>query len=401
MTSAAPPRDRVAIVDLVRMLSILAVLAIHLQASGLSLSPSGRGSAIFSRFARNGSLGVAAFLAVSGFIITETVLRAEPDARRISRRSFYVKRAARLAPLAIVVLMGGMIVLALTEPSAARAFTFRNPAASFDGWFVLSFPAFAFNWLRLAREMSSSGFGLHWDIFWSLAIEEHFYLVFPLLLRRFGTGRRLVQVLLGLVCLGLAYRMVLRLAFPDRFLLVLIGTPAGADQLALGVLACLFLRRYRDWLTAVRQSILLAAGTLVLLGSWWVIDLGGVNRDLIWGPTMIALGVCALLVGGTHNAFFDRWPRLLTYPGELSYGLYLLHATTLFVLWDHVQGRGPWTAMVIYTMTTFAVAAVSYRVFEAPTNRALRRWALPPVPAAAEPGPSRVLNPTAPPAGGV
>jgi peptidoglycan/LPS O-acetylase OafA/YrhL len=65
--------------------------------------------------------------------------------------------------------------------SPATQFCFRRVDSRFDAPFWFSIPTFTFNWLRILRSNIVGGWGLHWDILWSLAIEEQFYLFYPLL----------------------------------------------------------------------------------------------------------------------------------------------------------------------------------------------------------------------------
>lgn len=360
------PRRRIVVIDLLRTLSIVAVLAVHIGAAGVVVG-SDAGTGVFHRFARNGSHGVTVFFVVSGFVITETILRWAPDPRHMSLRWFYAKRVGRLVPLAVVVLPLGAVVAVVAGESPAQAFVLRDPSALFDGWFVASFPALSFNWLRIAHEPQSYGFGLHWDVYWSLAIEEQFYLFFPLLLRWLGIGRRLVVALLGFVALGLAWRYAVATLYPDSVLWPLTSSPAAFDQLAIGVLACLASRaigaRRAPWAApAVIVGLALASWT------WAATDLAGPAAHRVWPQTAIAVGVAAVIVGGCRLRFLDRVPMALTAPGQLSYGMYLLHGLVLFATWGVVRGSGPWPALAFYVLAVVAVAWPVFRFFEQPAN---------------------------------
>ena len=96
-------RERIASVDLVRLVSILVVFAVHLHASGLVRLPeSSLARAAWLYFARNGSYGVSLFFVVSGFVITRTILRRSPSLAGIGLRDFYTRRAGRILPRSVL-----------------------------------------------------------------------------------------------------------------------------------------------------------------------------------------------------------------------------------------------------------------------------------------------------------
>jgi peptidoglycan/LPS O-acetylase OafA/YrhL len=96
--------------------------------------------------------------------------------------------------------------------------------------------------------------------------------------------------------------------------------------------------------------------------------------DRIWGPSAIALSLCLFLAAGIRRSWFgSRVLSVLTYPGQLSYGGYLLHASVLFVLWPFLRGRTAGEAFLVYGAATLLLAALVYRGFEVPANRAIRK----------------------------
>jgi peptidoglycan/LPS O-acetylase OafA/YrhL len=329
-------------------------------------------------FARNGSYGVTLFFVVSGFVITRTVLRRHPDLRGVDLRAFYARRAGRILPLLLLVLAIGSLGLKTLPLDTPRAqFCLRDPANHFDGWVFASVLTFSFNWLRIAREALSYGFGLHWDVLWSLSIEEQFYLGYPLLIRALGERRRLALALLLFVVMGPLSRAAAAAIRPGSFLLSYTASLPAFEQIAEGALLALLMERVGDapgprwWRRAEPVVGLLAVAGAVLVYRFTSLDQA---RDRVWGPSAIALCAFAALAVGIRRRWFER-PMLAPVArlGEYSYGSYLLHATVLFVLWPLLAGRHPALAFVLFAGATLALAGVVYRFFEVPANAAVRR----------------------------
>jgi peptidoglycan/LPS O-acetylase OafA/YrhL len=373
---------RLALVDALRFFSLLVVLAVHLaSAEVVVLPPEGLARDLWLDFARNGSYGVTLFFVISGFVITRTLLERETDLARLDIRAFYVRRFARIAPaLATFVLLGALAWTTVDGDTAREAFTLRHPAAAFDSAFWLSIPTLVFNWLLIAREtVTAPGFGLHWDVLWSLAIEEQFYLAYPWLLRKAGSLERAARWIAIFVVLGPLSRYVAHVVNPESFLLSYVNSFAGFEQIAMGALVCCALHRkpaVRSW-----DAFVAALGVVGLVVVYWKTTLA-YSIERVYGPTLLGLAASVTLYFGLRGAASvpsaadgarGAAAALLTTPGQWSYGGYLAHALVLFALWPTLYGRSAWSAFALYGVTTFAVAGLSFRFFEEPANKTLRR----------------------------
>jgi peptidoglycan/LPS O-acetylase OafA/YrhL len=372
------PSERLFAIDLVRLLSIAVVMAVHLHASGVAALPAHPLlREAWVNFARNGSYGVSLFFVVSGFVITRTILKRDPDLARLDRRGFYARRAGRILPLLLLVLLLGALALAtVAGPGPRTAFCLRDPVARFDLPFWLSLPSFSFNWLRLSREASAYGFGLHWDVLWSLAIEEQFYLFYPLLLRRLGHVRPVARFLAAVVVAGFLWRLACGLLAPQRLLLSFIASFGAFDLIAMGALLCLFVEAHPSGATGTfgrLEALLGVAGALVVAATYRFSSLDQA-MDRAWGPTAIGLGLTVFLAVALRRGWLARplfgW---LSLPGQWSYGGYLFHAGALFALWPLLAGRDAAFGFLLYVATTLGVAGLVYRFFEVTANRAVRR----------------------------
>ena len=155
-TDHTPKHARVAALDGLRALAIIAVLFYHADFS----------------WARGGFLGVDVFFVLSGFLITGLLLNERSAHGRIDLKRFYVRRARRLLPALFTVLAGVCLYVVLALPHEAA--TFRADAAAALGY--------ATNWWLILRGQSYFGGAGRPSLLinlWSLAVEEQFYLLWP------------------------------------------------------------------------------------------------------------------------------------------------------------------------------------------------------------------------------
>jgi peptidoglycan/LPS O-acetylase OafA/YrhL len=370
VTASARRSERLVGLDLLRVLSIVLVFATH------ALLRIRRETDVGHRVVEKlsyGHYGVCIFFVISGFIITETILRREPDVRHLSRRDFYVRRIARLAPLAVVVLVTtGLLAIALPA-GGGKAVVVRIPRAHFTWWFFLSYPAFLFNWARIYHQRFAFGWGVSWDVFWSLAIEEQFYLLYPALLRRVGTGRRLVTILLLTVVAGPVFARWTVAVHPRNAGLTLSSSPPGFALLALGCLVALALHDRPAW-PSNRVAVASAAiGLGIIAWTMHSTDIGAHASERVWGPLLVGIGAAFAVVGLRRLSDRSILIRAAGRVGELSYGLYILQALVLLALWSALPHLEPFTGFAVFTAATIAVAFASYRLFELPMNKRIRR----------------------------
>lgn len=317
----------VAGLDGLRGVAILAVIGFH-----------------YFKEPRGGFFGVDLFFVLSGFLITTLLLEERDRTDRAELFAFWRRRAYRLLP-------GLFTVLAVYAiATSATPLALKRIAAG--GFYV-------------ANIVSASGSHLLVDTplapFWSLAQEEQFYLVWPLvlalLLKRGVRESRVAVLLLGLVIALAMYRAALTLS--GASLVRIYGGPdTHADGLLLGCALALLRRRGLRVPQAAGW-----AGLVALLAAFAV--LSGTLGTITYGLAPISIA-CTLLVGAAlEPGVLSRclsW-RPLVWIGLISYSLYLWHDLVLWL----IGGRAPLVALPL----TLAVAALSYYKVERPLRNGI------------------------------
>ncbi len=368
--------ERLLLVDLLRTVSIGLVLAVHLHGSGrIDTHASGRWNAL----AENGSYGVYVFFVLSGFLISRQIF-AKDFSRRADAVRFWVRRVARIWPLVALTCLIGATMLAAVANSPASAFCFRRVDSRLDLTFWLSIPTFTLNWLRILRSNVVGGWGLHWDILWSLAIEEQFYLFYPLLVLLARPRWKLLVGLLALVAAGGLFDAFLYHQGLRSFLWLTTNSAMGFASLALGCLAFLAYQRLGTLPVARRlRWPALALGTTLAVLSYRKLSLSD-PLNCIAGPLLLSLGVativafCADLLGTYREGQPRSW---LVLPGKLSFACYLLHPLALFLLWQPLTGQNVWLAFAALSAATVGLAQLSWTLFEEPARKAILRRLMP------------------------
>lgn len=345
------------------------MLAVHWTTSGRHPVSDGM-ALIWGQFSGKGALGVSSFFVVSGFLITRVLAGGPGGLFRPDLRVFYARRVARLAPLLLLTVALGAL-LASRASSPALRFCVNATGAPLPASLFASIATFTFNWRRILGPIH--GYGLHWDVLWSLSVEEQFYLLYPVSLIFLRRRSNLVVFSVFWVVVGTLARFFAVSAHPRDFLWAYTNSFGCFDQLALGVLLYLAADRYGRVLSRrpALSAVLCAAGAA--LAAYAYISTSSV-ADLVWVPGVFALGVAVSILGGLHLPVFDgAFVSALGLPGRLSYGMYLLQGLVLYALWDVLQPFGALGGYAVYCAITIAVGYGMFHAYEAPSNHWVRR----------------------------
>lgn len=347
------PAVHIATIDGLRALAVLAVIAFHIEPTWLP----------------GGFTGVDMFFVISGFVISQALASrgAQPMARLLL--DFYRRRALRLLPALLLMLLATFVLAALFIPRA-----WRNEQFDQTGWAALV----GLSNIVLAGQYDdyfSPGAELNPFLHtWTLGVEEQFYLIFPLLFLAWLRGRErgwwARALLPALTVLSVLWAGWQAQAAPTAAFYLL---PSRFWELAAGAL----LYQWTRARPAGRHANLIAAAGLALLvaGVWIAAHLPmpvpGVLATVV-GTVLLLAGVCRQAAGGIARVL--GWSPLV-YLGRLSYALYLWHWPLLVLLrWTYgLQGAALW----LYPVLLLAVSAGSYHLVERPLRHAgpLLRWA--------------------------
>ena len=317
-----------------------------------------------------GEFGVTVFFFLSGYLIT-TLLRVEHERNgSISFRAFYLRRVLRIFPPFYLVL-GAATLLWLLHVLPAP-----YPKFSWDG--VLSQVFFLTNYYIVLHGWWDGHAQGTW-IFWSLAVEEHFYLLFPLvyvLLLRFVPSRnRQALALAGLCGLVLAWRLVLVLALGAGKDRTYVATDTRIDSILFGcilaILANPVLDRVRIGDNALR-FVWVPLAVVGLLLSFAIRNprFQETTAYTIQGICLFPLFIAAVRLADWGPFRLLNW-RAISFVGVLSYSIYLLHPTVLWTV-NPLPVPGIVQALVALA-ATLAIAYGIYVVVEKPAARLRRR----------------------------
>lgn len=371
------PGRGIAALDGVRAVAVALVLADHGGVPGMS----------------GGFLGVDVFFVLSGFLITSLLLDEVGRTGRIGLKGFWIRRARRLLPALIVMVLAVVAARELFAPEAAA--NLRDEAVAALFWMS--------NWLFVAQ---------HTDYFsqgappsplqhtWSLAVEEQYYLLWPLMVAAVVAGlaalayrrgtpltpRAVRTAVFVLAFVGVAASAVasMTLAADSSLNRVYFGTDTRVQALLVGAAAAALV--VRDWRG-------LAAGVAVLRSRWarWTARLLPVlglvvlvtfahqatgSAEEFRHGLLIAVALAAVLVIAPVALDQDGpVARLLSAAplvglGAISYGVYLWHWPIFLLVNGERTGATGWQLFALRCAATVAVAAVSWWLIEQP----IREW---------------------------
>ena len=341
--------------DGLRAVAVLAVLAYHFGAPWLP----------------GGLLGVGVFFTLSGFLITSLLLGAGAGQGRLDLTDFWVRRARRLLPALILVLAAVLAATALVSPEDLA----RELGATLAAMLYVS------NWVDIVQGDSyfdRFAAPAPLDHLWSLAVEEQFYVFWPLLLvaiLALVRGNRTAAAVITAVLAAGSFALMWALATPGfDNTRAYEGTDTRAGGLLIGaVLALLWARRRIDD-GAPAPRILTPLG-LVGLGviAWLTAVMDDYSIALYrWGFLVLSLATLAVVAAVAHPA--TAMSRILGFAplrwiGERSYGIYLWHLPVIVLLPDGFLEAQPLGRGAVALGLTVAVAALSWTLVEDPIRR--------------------------------
>jgi peptidoglycan/LPS O-acetylase OafA/YrhL len=359
----AEPLGHVEPLDGLRALAVSGVLLYH---AGFDWLP-------------GGFLGVSAFFTLSGFLITSLLLREWSavdqgvDLRRFWRRRFRRLLPASWTTIAMVLVMGAVGLWNTDQLRALRG----------DVPFAL---AEIINWHFISQDRS---YGADFvapsplEHFWSLAVEQQFYVILPILvvavlgLGSRGPARLRLRMLTGVFVALTVFSAVRNgMLASDSIDRAYFGTDTRMAEMLIGsLLACLTLRRLRLPAGLARHAAIVA-GVVAMAVTGWLWHVASLDAAWLypWGLLLSALCTATIVFAGIQGGGLGRLLALppLLWLGKISYGVYLIHWPVFLWLTPARVGWSDWPLFGLRMLVTCLLAVVMFRIIEHPIRHGTR-----------------------------
>jgi peptidoglycan/LPS O-acetylase OafA/YrhL len=354
--TVARPAGRAALLQIpsldgLRALSFLIVFVSH---AGVSAVP--------------GGFGVTVFFFLSGYLITTLMRQEVEQTGKVSFSQFYLRRALRILPPFYLVLTvaTGLTALGLLPGQLEAAAVLSQVFHYCNYWFAVN------GW---------AGIGSGTGVYWSLAVEEHFYFVFPalfMLLHRFDIRGRNMAIAFWTICLAvLAWRCVLVFALDAATHRVFVASDSRADSMLLGCALAVWKNPALDELdrplSKTWTHLWLPAGLLLLLATFAVRSDGfrDTFRYSLQGIALYPIFHTAIRKPG-WGPYKLLNSRVLRRVGLLSYSLYLVHHTVIDGLSPYLPDNVA-VRLAVTLVCSVTIAQAMFVLVEAPCARLRKR----------------------------
>ena len=320
-----------------------------------------------------GYLGVDFFFTLSGFLITSLLLAESNRTGSVGLGGFWARRARRLLP-ALAVLMGGIAIFCFAFATPDNRYQIRTDALATLGYVANWREIFGHqNYFALFTDPSPL------DHTWSLAIEEQFYVIWPLMfvgiLTRWtrATPKAVLVITLTLACLSSA--LMIALYDPAKLSRAYFGTDTRAAAILFGAALAAWIA-VRGPASNRRMRVSLEAlgliGVVVLAIAWS--RLNGQSSTLYQGGFLLCSLSATAIIAAAVNPHPGPISRVLSWRplcalGLISYGVYLYHWPIDVALDARQMGFGGWSLFAFQTAVTIGLAVASYRIIEQPIRR--------------------------------
>lgn len=338
----------VAGLDGVRGLPLVVMMAYHLEWS----------------FVPGGVFSVSLFFTLSGYLITQLIVREHALTTRVDLGSFWSRRLRRLMPASLVTI-GAVALVSVSTP------IFDGPRLRGDLFAALGYSAnwrFAITGNSYEEQFTATASPV--QHFWSLAIEEQVYFVFPLVMIALLATRRRGLLVGGLV--ALAGASVIAGLLTDSRTYTYYGTHVRVIEVLAGAILALVVPIGREIGHRLARSFAVV-GSLGLIVFGILVATVHTSGDIVYdgGLALFSVVSCALIVGalvpGPVRTILSSRPLVAV--GRISYGAYVYHWPIFLALDPDRVGFDGWILDGLKLVATFAVTVASFRWLEEPIRR--------------------------------
>ena len=350
-------------IDSLRALAVLAVIIYHVDVNYLP----------------GGFLGVDLFFVLSGYLISSLIIKEYRKTGSLNLYNFYIRRARRLLPAVYFMITVGLVVMVLFNEVLLR----KSHLDAIFGYIYSS------NWWYIFHKLDyfdSFGAQSPFKHLWSLAIEEQFYMIFPLLFllvnrkkkSKDGTyklNKNFLYVVLGLILVSLIAHILL---FDiNNISRIYFGTDTRAFSLLVGVVGAILypMERLHAKVTP-QQNMLYSVVSLVSIATLITVMIytSEYNTLLYRGGFLLVavLGLIVIISSGKQHTLMSRLLSFkpVVFIGKISYSLYLWHFPVLVLTTPVSEIGNPNIIFVILrVILTFILATASYVFVETPIRK--------------------------------
>ncbi|HTC63538.1 MAG TPA: acyltransferase [Candidatus Saccharimonadales bacterium] len=364
-------RDRIPELDGLRGMAIFMVVGFHYLEQQGSITE-GRITPILQRFALMGWSGVDLFFVLSGFLIGGILIDARSSPCYF--KTFYARRVFRIIPIYYLWILAYLLMTGI-----AGSYVRHHSNSGLT--LMRGFPIYAhFVFLQNMMVIPFAGLtGAWFSHLWSLAVEEQFYLISPLVVRLLSN--RSLTIFLKYLIVAVPVMRIVLLGLHVNLWLVSALMPCRADSLAIGMLAAVYWHKEesRRWLSeqsGILSGILIALFFGVLAFWKWSPQAETWGMESIGFTWLAAFYVVILLIAlARKESLIARLARMawLRELGKVSYCVYIIHLVVNVICHSLLRGASPGTTdwrgtavTFLSAIVTFGIAWISWKIFEGP-----------------------------------
>ncbi|HXU28775.1 MAG TPA: acyltransferase [Bacteroidia bacterium] len=310
------------------------------------------------------SNGVILFFVLSGYLITDILLQNKIKSVEISIpkstiiKSFYARRVLRIFPLYFGIILFLYII------------SFKNTRELLP-WLI----TFSSNIYQSIHNVFVGDF----NHFWSLAVEEQFYLIWPWVIILIPT-KHSEKIIIGLIFLSLLTKIYLFKYYPDNWMANSYFTLSCMHALSIGALVAYWKIYRKNLIIYISKFIWVLASIIIYFSIHYLSFFKQVGwLHAIFDDILFASMSAIVINYASQNKFTGVFKYILenkfvVYSGKISYGLYVFHLFVPGLFWGYLSGKlglditNKYTAAVVFYFITFAMAHISWKLIENPIN---------------------------------